>query len=142
MKKFLFVLMVVALVVSSGPVWAKDGFYLGMDLGIAVAPGMGIDLAWIHDTASTRCDGHIDPSMSEVKAGDCDIGNDWMHTDDFDGGIGVLAGLGLGYRLGSFRVEGEYFYRNTGHDSERDGRYHRCVGWVLKDLEEIDSASW
>ena len=138
MKKFLFVLVAMALVVSSGPVWAKDGFYLGMDLGIAVAPGMGIN-GMDTDTASTRCDGHIDPSMSEVRAGDCDIGNDWMHTDDFDGGIGVLAGLGLGYRLGNFRVEGEYFFRNTGHDSERDAVI-TGVG-VLKDLEEIDSAA-
>ena len=40
MKKFLFVLVVMGLVFSSGPVLAKDGFYIGGDLGIAVAPGM------------------------------------------------------------------------------------------------------
>ena len=42
MKKFLFVLVVMGLVFSSGPVLAKDGFYLGMDLGVAVAPEMDV----------------------------------------------------------------------------------------------------
>ena len=37
MKKFLFVLVVMGLAFSAGPVFAKDGFYLGMDLGVAVA---------------------------------------------------------------------------------------------------------
>ena len=31
------------LVFSSGPVLAKDGFYIGGELGIAVAPGMDIE---------------------------------------------------------------------------------------------------
>ena len=41
MKKFLFVLSVMALVLSSGPVWAKDGFYLGMDCGRRRGSGHG-----------------------------------------------------------------------------------------------------
>ena len=36
----------------------------------------------------------------------------------FDGGTGILAGAALGYRMGSFRVEGEYFYRNTTYDED------------------------
>ena len=33
MKKISFVLVVMGLVFSSGPVLAKDGLYVGMDLG-------------------------------------------------------------------------------------------------------------
>ena len=43
MRNFLFVLLVMGLALSSGPVWAKDGLYIGMDLGIAVAPGMDVN---------------------------------------------------------------------------------------------------
>ena len=42
MKKLLLVLMVSALVISSGPVLAQDGWYMGMELGVAVAPGMDV----------------------------------------------------------------------------------------------------
>ena len=38
-------------------------------------------------------------------------------NESFDGGSGILAGLAVGYRLGSFRVEGEYFYRGTRYGS-------------------------
>ena len=64
MKKFLFVLLVMGLVLSSGPVWAKDGFYLGMDLGVAVAPEMDVQTGGLDDWTPprssvnrvTRCD--------------------------------------------------------------------------------------
>ena len=49
MKKFLFVLVVMGLVLSSGPVLAKDGFYMGMDLGVAVAPDMDIKTGGFDD---------------------------------------------------------------------------------------------
>ena len=39
MKKLLLVGMVIASVVSSGPVLAQGGWYMGMALGAAVAPG-------------------------------------------------------------------------------------------------------
>ena len=51
MKKFLFVLVVMGLVLSSGQVWAKDGFYLGMDLGVAVAPEMDVQNGGLDDWA-------------------------------------------------------------------------------------------
>ena len=120
MKKFLFVLVVMGLVFSSGPVWAKDGFYLGMDLGIAVAPSMGIE-AWDNDVA-TQCDKWINkdgsgdylvPPLRNCAQSSRD-GFSWIQQ--FDGGTGLLAGAALGYRLGSFRVEGEYFYRGTTYD--------------------------
>ena len=47
MKNFLFVLLVIGLLLSSGPVLAKDGFYMGMDLGVAVAPEMDVQTGGI-----------------------------------------------------------------------------------------------
>ncbi|MCY3727710.1 MAG: outer membrane beta-barrel protein [Nitrospira sp.] len=121
MKKILIVLMVMGLVISSGPVLAKDGFYMGMDLGIAVAPEMGVE-AWDNDV-STRCDGFINNDGSGghlvmPNEGDCTQSNrdafSWLQQ--FDGGTGILAGASLGYRMRSFRVEAEYFYRGTSYD--------------------------
>ena len=60
MKKILFVLVVMGLVFSSGPVLAKDGLYVGMDLGIAMAPGM--DVTSSDDDTRTVCDGFINPN--------------------------------------------------------------------------------
>ena len=123
MKKFLFVLMGMALVLSSGQVWAKDGFYLGMDVGVAVAPDMDVQTGgfddWTSDGTGTRCDVTLNPDR--VQGGACDDNESpraWGPAkESFDGGSGILAGLAVGYRLGSFRVEGEYFYRNTKYDS-------------------------
>ena len=116
MKKFLFVLLVMGLVLSSGPVLAKDGFYLGMDLGIAMAPGLDVNSS---DTdVGTKCDGFINNDGSGgylVTPEDCNPPpSAWSNA--FDGGTGILAGAALGYRLGSFRVEGEYLYRGTSYD--------------------------
>ena len=41
MKKILFVLLVMGLALSSGPVWAKDGFYIGGGLGHRGGAGNG-----------------------------------------------------------------------------------------------------
>ena len=121
MKKILFVLVVVGLMFSSDPVFAKDGFYIGGDLGIAVAPEIGME-AWDNDV-STRCDGFINNDGSGghlvmPNEGDCTQGSrdafSWIQQ--FDGGTGVLAGASLGYRMGSFRAEAEYFYRGTTYD--------------------------
>lgn len=109
MRRFLLVLLVGALAVFSGPVLAEDGLYMGMDLGIAVAPG--VDVTTSDNDTSTQCDGFINPA----PAPDCGPKpSSWFN--DFDGGSGLLAGVALGYRLGSFRVEGEYFYRGTTYD--------------------------
>ena len=122
MKKFLFVLLVLGLVLSSGPVLAKDGFYIGMDLGIAVAPEMGMT-AWDTDVGTT-CDKWINndgsgdylvPTGSNRDCAPYDRDSaSWSQM--FDGGTGLLAGAALGYRMGNFRVEGEYFYRSTTYD--------------------------
>ena len=126
MKKFLFVLVVMGLVLSSGQVWAKDGFYLGMDLGVAVAPEMDVQTGgkddWSEELGGgSRCDLTINPQGLQLPGGvdSCEEHpNSWGPMDEsFDGGSGILAGLAVGYRLGSFRAEGEYFYRNAAYDS-------------------------
>ena len=140
MKKILFLLLVMGLVISSGPVLAKDGFYIGGDLGIAVAPEM--DMKGNDNDYDTPCDNHINPTGFQTNdnpgglpqppaviadddetqyAKDCSEVPKERHTlwfhNGIDGGTGILAGVALGYRLGSFRVEGEYFYRGTTYDS-------------------------
>lgn len=120
MKKFLFVLVGMVLVLSAGQVWAKDGFYMGMDLGVVVAPEMDVQTGGLDDWSSTdvsatRCDVTINPDRSQVGPNDCaDDPQPWgPMAESFEGGSGILAGLAVGYRLGNFRVEGEYFYRGT-----------------------------
>ena len=128
MKKILLVLMVMGLLLSSGPVWAKDGFYLGMDLGVAVAPDMDVQTGGFDDWTTTGtpgdfaavlCDTEIFPERPSSSTGYCGEGapQEWGAKESFDGGSGILAGLAVGYRLGSFRVEGEYFYRGTRYGS-------------------------
>ena len=127
MKNFLFVLLVIGLLLSAGPVLAKDGFYMGMDLGVAVAPEMDVQTGgfddWTTDAApkgfpGVLCDRTIYPNL-QTPQGAC--GEDpakWGPANEsFDGGSGILAGLAVGYRLGSFRVEGEYFYRGARYGS-------------------------
>ncbi len=139
MKKFLFVLLVMGLVLSSGPVLAKDGFYIGGELGIAVAPGMDIE-AWDTDVA-TQCDKFInndgsgDYLVTPVKTCGQSNRDDFAWLQQFDGGSGILAGAAIGYRMGSFRVEGEYLYRNTTYDELDEGEAIRGNFQQGKDKE-------
>lgn len=139
MKKILFMLLVTAFVFSSGQVWAKDGLYLGMDIGVAVAPDMDVDTGGFDDWSTsgngTRCDATINPDR--LQGGAC--ANEpavWgPATESFDGGSGILAGLAVGYRLDSFRVEGEYFYRGTRYGST-DEPYFPDDDWYPSDSRE------
>lgn len=109
------------LVFSSGPVWAKDGFYVGMDLGVAVAPGLDVNSS--DNDVGTTCDGFINRDesgnyrMPPPANANCSNPDPTAWSNKFDGGVGILAGASLGYRMGSFRTEAEYFYRGTNHDS-------------------------
>ncbi len=117
MKKILLVFVVTALVISSGQVLAKNRFYMGMDLAIAVAPGMEVNAS--DNDQGAACDRAHNPNPRSTclltkEEAENHSGDKW--ASDLEGGTGVLAGVALGYRLGSFRVEGEYFYRSTTHD--------------------------
>lgn len=118
------VTIMLACTLLTGPAWAKDGLYLGMDVGVAVAPDMDIKTGGLDDWSSsdvsaTRCDVTINPNQVQVGPGECaSEPQPWGPlAESFDGGAGVLAGLSAGYRVGAFRVEGEYFYRNAEHNS-------------------------
>ena len=139
MKKSLFVLVVVGLVFSSGPVLAKDGLYLGMDVGVAMAPDMDIKTGGLDDWSTsgngTRCDATINPGRLQGGACASDPAVWGPATESFDGGSGILAGLAVGYRLGSFRVEGEYFYRGTRYGSTAEP-YFPDDDWSPSDSPE------
>ena len=149
MKKFLFVLLVMGLVFSSGPVLAKDGFYIGGDLGIAVAPEIGME-AWDSDVP-TACDPHwnsdengdylLDPLRDlhqDKRQKNCNQStrDSFNWVQQFDGGTGILAGAALGYRMGSFRVEAEYFYRGTTYDDLDDSFDTRPAGTTIQGGKE------
>ena len=91
---------------------------LGMDLGIAVTPGMDVNSS--DNDVGTTCDGFINNDgsggylVTSTESNCNPPPSAW--SNEFDGGSGFLAGVALGYRLGSFRVEGEYFYRGTTYD--------------------------
>ena len=124
MRKFIVMVVVLGLTVGSGLAWAKDGMYLGMDLGVAVAPDMDVQTGglddWDDQAGNTRveCDWTIYPPPDRPRDCDDSPGQWGPMQEAFDGGVGILAGVSLGYRfMDNFRVEGEYFYRGTSHDS-------------------------
>ena len=133
MKKVLG-LVIIGLVVASGPVLARDGFYIGGDLGIAVAPEMNIE-SWDTDVG-TPCDRFINDdgtgNYAVPPGSDCtQYGRDsFAWFQDVDGGTGLLAGATLGYRMGSFRAEAEYFYRGTTYDDLDDSFTTRPSGTI------------
>ena len=122
----------------SGHALADDGPYLGMDLGLAIAPSLHI--AGSSNDWATKCDIFLNPNRTEV-ANACDVQpppSAWR--DDIDGGVGILSGFTLGYRLGNFRGEGEYFYRTTTHDDRSGTRIGDDATLLGKLDQEIDVA--
>ena len=123
MKKWLPLALALMLFVLPGRAWAQDGWYMGMQLGAAAAPGIdvktgGLDDWSSSDVSSVRCDLTLNPDRVQVEPGACsDVPQPWGPLEEsFDGGAGILAGMVLGYRMRSLRVEGEYVYRSTAHD--------------------------
>lgn len=119
---------------------AKDGWYMGMDLGFAMAPD--VDVAGMDNDLGAVCDKVINPRELGVLRDGCarrgGEGDRW--TNAVDGSMGMLAGLALGYRRGNFRVEGEYFYRTTSYDerSETSTEYVRTEKKEEDELEILD----
>ena len=120
MKKFMMTLGAVLLSMATMPFLfanaaAMDGWYGGLELGMAMSRGIAISgQDNDFEGPSNVCDGFIegDPGRPDCAA----RGNRWDNA--FDGGVGILSGLTLGYRLGSIRIEGEYFHRTAFHDDE------------------------
>ena len=107
-------LLVMVFLVFSGQAWAQDRWYVGMDLGVTMAPGInvnGTDNDW-----STKCDLITNPTQAEVGDGCTSAPPPTAWVNEVDGGRGILTALALGYRRGHLRIEGEYFYRTTTYD--------------------------
>ena len=123
MTRCLLSALALMMFVLPGRVRAQDGWYMGMQLGAAAAPGMevktgGLDDWSSADVSSVRCDVTLNPDRVQVAPGVCsDTPQPWGPLEEsFDGGAGILAGIVFGYRMRSFRFEGEYVYRSTTHD--------------------------
>ncbi|MYC26459.1 MAG: porin family protein [Nitrospira sp. SB0662_bin_26] len=150
MKNILLMLTVMALMFSTNPVLAKDGLYMGMDLGVAVAPDMDVQTGGFDDwTTNAAPEGFPGVLCDQTIFGDVQTpqgacGEDpaaWGPAkESFDGGSGILAGLAVGYRLGSFRVEGEYFYRGTRYGST-DEPYFPADDWRPSDSPEYNDGA-
>ncbi len=99
---------------------ARNGWYLGLDLGASVTPDLVAE-GWDSDVP-TVCDGFINNDGSgnflETPSSACKQSTrdqfSWLQRSS--AGSGVLAGITAGYRLGSFRFEGEYFHHTATYD--------------------------
>lgn len=122
--KVMLVLGVATFLVFPQRALAADGWYMGMDLGFAKAPDLKVD-GGDNDIATT-CDEFFVGNYSSTEIprpqADCNPSSPSSFWNEVDGGTGILAGAALGYRLGDFRIEGEYFYRTTTHDGRSNTR--------------------
>ena len=114
------------------PDLARAQFYLsglvGADFDLASGPNVeGRD-----DDRGAVCDEFINPSFSDVPGCTDPVrrGDSWMNT--FDGAVGILAGAAAGYSLrdrfpdrlpGRFRLELEYFHRDSAYDRDSDVQF-------------------
>ena len=101
------------------------GLYVSGELGMNFGKSLDTDG---HDTdRASVCDEYINsmfatvpqtPGYEDYNCTGPNRGSDSVWEDDFGSAEGVLFGTALGYYIGGsrFRVEVEYFYRNTGYD--------------------------
>ena len=129
----LFMPFVIAMwILAPHPAQAESGFYLSSELGANFASDL--DMTGTSNDRASVCDEFINPMFATVTqtAGyedsnctspDRGQGDGWKNG--FDSAEGILAGAALGYKLsdrfpdrvwGRFRLELEYFYRDTGYD--------------------------
>ena len=140
--KRIFVLLIVGIVACPLvpiPVQAGSGWYLSSELGVNVASGL--DTTGSSNDRASVCDEYINPLYREVEtSAEVDPGGKPYSTynctgpnrgsgsgwrNEFDGATGILAGAAVGYGftgqnpnslLRGFRVEVEYFYRQSNYD--------------------------
>ena len=137
----------------AAPVHAES-FYISSELGMNF--GTSMDMTGSSNDRASVCDGYINPRYAEVEgtAGyegyNCTGPNrgatgDWYNS--FRPDEGILFGAALGYRLrdSRFRVELEYFYRDTGYDEISDvlsgagESSDKLEQEIVRATEEIDS---
>ena len=121
-RRFMCLAFITAIgLLTPGLSQAGSGWYLSSELGANVAPGL--DTIGSSNDPGPACDEYVNPSLNKADCKPAFGAFSWKNN--FDGGNGVLAGAAVGYRFwdqyqdtpwSGFRVEMEYFYRNTGHD--------------------------
>ena len=98
------------------PVQAESGFYVSGELGMNF--GESLDSKGADNDRGSVCDEYLNPgygmiaSCTEPRTG----GDAWNNS--FGSDEGILFGAAIGYRFkdSRFRVELEYFYRDTGYE--------------------------
>lgn len=129
MKKDSSSLLVLVLATfAMAPGWAQahfEGFYISSDIGANFASG--VRFTGDSNDVASHCDALTNPGLTGCRDNDFRYTNtfvrDW--AVDFDRGQGILAGAAVGYSfakghpnspLRGFRVELEYFYRESKYD--------------------------
>ena len=125
-ERFLPVVAAVGLMLAAGVAQAE--FYIGGNVGVVGASGP--ELEGRDNDRGGVCDEFINPLFADVP-GCTDPrrpGDSWM--TEFDKATDVLAGAAAGYRLPTrgtrpsrFRLEMEYFHRNSAFDASADVRF-------------------
>ncbi len=147
--KYALVLVGMMLLMFPCRAGAADGWYVGMDLGVAISPDVDVETGGLDDWTQSdteippvRCDVTLNPDRVQVEEGQCsDDPVPWgPMKESFDGGMGILAGVTLGYRMRNFRIEGEYFYRNAAHDGTDVPRTANYDPSTLPQFETVQDA--
>lgn len=121
------------------PAAGQHGWYIGMDLGPSLVPQASLsakDNDW-----STKCDLISNPNRIET-GGECSVQPPpAMWENEVNGGIGILAGLALGYGWRSLRFEAEYFHRTAMYGDATPVRIGDVItlGKADQELEAVDS---
>ena len=131
MKKYispLLMLVLAAFVMAPGWAQAGSGFYVSSDLGANFASS--VEFSGDSNDVASHCDGLTNPGIPGCRLNQPNPDdNDFSYTGDFfqdwwtdfDRGRGILAGAAVGYSFagqdrGGFRLELEYFYRESEYD--------------------------
>ena len=94
---------------------ARQGFYLGADIGVSVPDDL--ESTRTNNGISTNCDQWLggdtlgDGTTVPLPLAECSPRALPSSPNSFDLGTGFLAGVNLGYALHDFRLEAEYFRR-------------------------------
>ena len=142
---------------------AGSGVYLSSELGVNFTPDL--DIRGTSNDRASVCDEFINPMFATVTettgyenhnctGSDRGVTAGWKNA--FDGAGGILAGMGVGYSLaekfpdhflGRFRLEVEYFYRDTEYDQTSDvpgatgATGDKLAREIRKATDRIDSIS-
>ena len=138
----MFAFLVAYTLLSSASSYARDGFYIGSDMGLNVASSL--DTVTTTNDLPSRCD-QILFGTSALTGSQCVSGGSFSNS--FSGATSFLAGAFAGYKYRDFRLELEYLYRNSNYDDESpmvgtNGQgLEKLSGEVSRAVERINQAT-